>query len=417
MSAVAGRDIADAPWLKAPALRAVLAALNGAGEETRIVGGAVRNALLGVPVSEVDLAGTCRPEEVVRRAEAAGLKTVPTGLAHGTVTVISQGVPFEVTSLREDVETDGRHAVVRFGRDWAHDAARRDFTLNALYADAQGCLYDPLDGLPDLLARRVRFIGDPEARIREDHLRILRLFRFHAAYGVGPVDPPALGACVRLRAGFDRLSRERVRAEVMKLLVAAGAAATLVEMSDAGLLGRILGGVADLPGFARLAALEAGLGLKPAPIRRLGVLAVRISEDAERLRVRLRLANAEYARLAALAPPSAIAPGLPPAEARRAMYALGREAFLDQLLIAAARRGGDPAPLADLCAAWVPPDFPLTAADLMARGLKPGPALGAALARAKAAWIAADFPADAEVIDALARAAIDAGPDDRARRA
>ncbi|GGF50989.1 poly(A) polymerase [Azorhizobium oxalatiphilum] len=384
----------------------MFAALNGAGEEVRVVGGAVRNALLGVPVHDVDLATTATPEEVVRRAGAAGLKSVPTGIAHGTVTLVSAGTPFEVTSLREDVETNGRHAVVRFGRDWARDAARRDFTLNALYADAEGRLYDPVGGLPDLLARRVRFIGDPGMRIREDHLRILRLFRFHAAYGNGPVDGPALLACVRQREGLDRLSRERVRAEMLKLVVAVGAPATLVEMSDAGLLGRILGGVADLPGFARLAALETALGLAPVAVRRLGGLAVRITEDAERLRDRLRLSNAEQARLLALTGAPMVSPDMPDGVARQVLYGVGAEVFLDRLLIAAARGGGDPAPLARMAADWQPPDCPITAGRLMAQGLKPGPMLGATLARARADWVSAGFPAEPDDIDRIIRATL-----------
>ncbi|MGU3495830.1 CCA tRNA nucleotidyltransferase [Xanthobacteraceae bacterium A53D] len=406
MSVIVDRTITGAGWLQDPALAGVLAVLNGDGEETRVVGGAVRNALLGLPVAEVDLASTCPPEEVVRRAQAAGFKCVPTGITHGTVTVISRGTPFEVTTLREDVETDGRHAVVRFGRDWAHDAGRRDFTMNALYADAQGRIYDPVGGLPDLMARQVRFIGDPETRIREDHLRILRLFRFHAAYGAGPVDGFALAACVRLRAGLDQLSRERIRAEMLKLVVARGAPATLVEMSDAGLLGRILGGVADLPGFARLALLETNLKLAPAPVRRLGVLAVRIIEDADRLRERMRLANAEHARLVALARPLGIVPDMDEVDARRALYAAGQETFVDQLLVAAARLGGDPAPLLGLAGRWKAPDFPLAATDLMARGLKPGPVLGATLARARDAWVAADFPSRPETVEAIVQSAL-----------
>lgn len=401
--------LTGAAFLAAPPLRAVLAALNGEGEETRIVGGAVRNGLLGEAVGEVDLASTCLPEEVVRRAEAAGLKSVPTGIAHGTVTVVSAGVPFEVTTLREDVETDGRHAVVRFGRDWARDAARRDFTLNALYADVDGRVFDPVGGLPDLMARRVRFIGDAETRIREDHLRILRLFRFHATYAEGPVDAEALRAAERLRAGLDQLSRERVRAEMVKLLVARHAAETLVEMTDAGLLTRIIAGVPDLAGFARLTGLEADRDVRPEAMRRLAALAVRIPEDAERLRTRLRLANAEHARLLAIAGAWDVRPGLSAPDARAFIFRLGPDVFRDALLIAAARRGGDPAELLALAATWPVPAFPLAAQDLMALGLKPGPKLGAALTAARKAWVAADFPADADRLADIARAAVAAG--------
>lgn len=225
-------SIAGAAFWATPGLAEVLGLLNAGDEEARVVGGAVRNSLLNLPVIDVDIATTALPQEVVERARRAGMKPVPTGIAHGTVTVVAGHHAFEVTTLREDMETDGRRAVVRFGRDWRHDAERRDFTLNALYATADGTVVDLVGGLSDLAARRVRFIGDAQARIREDYLRILRLFRFHASYGVGEVDPTALSAAVRLRAGLLGLSRERIRAETMKLLVAPGAAPTLATMRD-----------------------------------------------------------------------------------------------------------------------------------------------------------------------------------------
>ncbi|MFG1410165.1 CCA tRNA nucleotidyltransferase [Xanthobacter sp. VTT E-85241] len=396
-------SLADAPWFTAAPLRRVLGALDGAGEETRVVGGAVRNALLGRPVSEVDLATTAVPEETMRRARAAGLKAVPTGLAHGTVTVIADGTPFEVTTLREDIETDGRHAQVRFGRDWMADAARRDFTMNALYADAQGRVIDLVGGLADLRAGRVRFIGDAQTRIREDHLRIMRLFRFHAAYGRGPMDAAALSAAICLRAGILRLSRERVGSELLKLLVVQGAAPTVRLMGETGFLPTILGGVPDLISFERLAALDVALGLPPDAVRRLGVLAVRILEDAERLREGLRLSNAAFKRLQGMA--GAGRGAMDARQARAAIYRFGRAAFEDRLLVGAARgaRGGDEvARLLALARAWPVPAAPFCAADLIAEGLKPGPALGAALARMEEAWIAADFPADAQSLRAIA---------------
>ncbi|OYY30430.1 MAG: CCA tRNA nucleotidyltransferase [Azorhizobium sp. 35-67-15] len=395
-------SLADAPWFTAAPLRRVLGALNGAGEETRVVGGAVRNALLGRPVSEVDLATTAVPEETMRRARAAGLKAVPTGLAHGTVTVIADGTPFEVTTLREDIETDGRHAQVRFGRDWTADAARRDFTMNALYADAQGRVIDLVGGLADLRAGRVRFIGDAQTRIREDHLRIMRLFRFHAAYGRGPMDAAALSAAIRLRAGILRLSRERVGSELCKLLVVQGAAPTVRLMGETGFLPTILGGVPDLMSFERLAALDMALGLPPDAVRRLGALAVRILEDAARLRERLRLSNAAFKRLQGMAGASGAA--MDARQARAAIYRLGRAAFEDRLLVGAARGAlgrDEVAALLELARAWPVPVAPFCAADLIAQGLKPGPALGAALTRMEEAWIAADFPTDAQSLYAL----------------
>ncbi|MCG5236108.1 CCA tRNA nucleotidyltransferase [Xanthobacter oligotrophicus] len=392
-------SIVGAPFWRTPGLMAVLAALNADGEEARVVGGAVRNTLLGLPVSDVDIATTAVPEVVAERARKAGLKPVPTGVEHGTVTVVADHHAFEVTTLREDMETDGRRAVVRFGRNWLHDAERRDFTLNALYATADGAVVDLVGGLSDLTARRIRFIGDPQARIREDYLRILRLFRFHAAYGAGPVDREAFIASVRLRAGLLTLSRERVRAEMLKLLVAPGAAATLAVMSDAGLLQPLIAGIADVGAFTRLATLERAWQAKPDPIRRLAALAVRVSDDAVRLRERLRLSNAEARRLAAL---SATVPDLPDARAVRAfLYRNGVDAALDLALLAAAHGRGGMEAVAAMAASWMPPRLPFAAADLMALGLTPGRALGAALARAEARWIAADFPTDPAVVSSL----------------
>ena len=233
----------DAAWLREGALPRLLAVLDRDGEEARVVGGAVRNTLLGEPVHEYDVATTAVPEEVVRRVQSAGFKAVPTGIAHGTVTVVIDRHPFEVTTLRLDVETYGRHAKVEFGRDWAGDAHRRDFTINALSVAADGSIYDYTNGLADLAARRVRFIGEAKTRIAEDYLRILRFFRFHAACGHGDPDHEGLHACIEARDGLDQLSRERVRMETMKLLLAARATPTLAVMSEVGLLLRVLGGV------------------------------------------------------------------------------------------------------------------------------------------------------------------------------
>ncbi|MBB6308358.1 CCA tRNA nucleotidyltransferase [Xanthobacter tagetidis] len=400
-----GRPLAGAAFWGQPGLLDLLALLNRDGEEARVVGGAVRNALLGQEVSDVDIATTALPEVVSARARAAGLKAVPTGIAHGTVTVVAGEHAFEVTTLREDTETDGRRAVVRFGRSWTHDAERRDFTINALYATAEGEVIDLVDGRADLARRRVRFIGDADARIREDYLRVLRLFRFHAFYGEGAVDGEALGAAVRARAGLLGLSRERVRAELLKLLLAPRAAPTLAVMSDCGLIQPLLAGLADAGLFARLVAAEARHGVPPDAVRRLAALALRGPDDAERLREKLRLSNAEARRLAAVFPPL---PGpADAAAARRLIYQAEAETALDRALLGEARWGFDAAAVVATTRNWIPPRLPVKAEDLMARGLK-GPALGKALERVEQSWIKADFPESPAQIHALVAQALGA---------
>ena len=256
-------------WLTQGPLPRLLAVLSGDGEEARVAGGAVRNAVMNLPPGDIDIATTATPEEVIRRVTLAGFKAVPTGIEHGTITVVAAGTPFEVTTLRVDVETFGRKATVRFGRDWKADAERRDFTMNALTATADGTIHDYVGGLADLEARRVRFIGDAAARIAEDYLRILRFFRFHAAYGEGEPDAAGLAACVAGRGGLEQLSRERVRMELLKLLVANGVVPALTAMADAGLLVSVLGGVPLIASVARMTQIEAALDLAPDPIRRL----------------------------------------------------------------------------------------------------------------------------------------------------
>jgi poly(A) polymerase len=404
-------SLRDAAWLRDGALAQLLAVLNRGGEEARVVGGAVRNALLGEPISEFDIATTAVPDEVIRRASAAGFKPVPTGIEHGTITVVIASRPFEVTTLREDVETFGRHANVRFGRDWQADAQRRDFTMNALSVGADGVVHDYVGGLADLSARRVRFIGDAKKRIEEDYLRILRFFRFHAAYGHGLLDATGLAACIASRAGLGQLSRERVRMELVKLLVAPHATPALATMAESGLLVPVLGGVPDLAGFENMAKVEAAAGVQADPVQRLGALGARIAEDAERLWQRLRLSNAEHARLASMAESWWRISPADQKGGRALLYRLGPERFLDRVLLAWARSPAtahDPAwrALATLPGHWTAPVFPLKAADFIKRGLPQGPALGAALHEAEAAWIAADFPADQEAIAAIASAAV-----------
>ena len=372
--------------------------LAGAGHRALAVGGCVRNALLGEPVADVDLATDARPERVSALAEAAGLKAVPTGIEHGTVTVVSDGVPHEVTTFRRDVETDGRHAVVAFSGDVAQDAARRDFTMNALYAEADGRLVDPLGGLVDLLARRLRFVGDPEARIREDALRILRFFRFHAWYGRGAPDAEGLGACARLAEGVDRLSGERVGSEMKRLLAAPDPSASAEAMAGAGVLGRVAPG-ADPATLAPLVAVEDGRA--PSWPRRL------LGMGGEDVADRWRLSRAEARGLALRR--EALEAGTPP---REVAWRHGVEAGLDVALARMASRrsgrsgrgpravpGPGPAPQAaarsgaraldDALARAAAARFPLRAADLMPA--LSGPALGAALKEAEAAWIASGF--------------------------
>jgi poly(A) polymerase len=401
------RVLDDAPWLKSGLTARVLELLNGNGEEARVVGGAVRNALLKIPIGDIDIATTALPAEVTRRARAAGIKSVPTGLEHGTVTLVVDSRPFEVTTLREDTETFGRKAKVAFGRDWVLDAERRDFTINGLSVDADGVVHDHVGGLDDIAAKRVRFIGDPDQRIAEDYLRILRFFRIHAAYGAGEPDRAGYLACIRARAGLATLSAERVRTEMLKLMVAEGAAGAITAMADGGLLLPIFGGVAYTGPFAAMISAERLLGLKPDPIRRLGALAVAVSEDAKRLAVRLRLTNAETKALDSMGDRWWRLAGMDEATARRGLYRLGEDRYRDRLMLAWARAGRDFASahwreLATLPERWRAPRFPLKAADFIARGIAEGPALGHVLALAEEAWLAADFPSDQLALKTIA---------------
>ena len=396
--------VSETGWLTRGALADLLAILDRDGEEARVVGGAIRNVLLGHPPGEIDIATTAVPQEVMRRAEAAGFRAVPTGIEHGTVTVVVAGTGFEVTTLREDVETFGRKAKVRFGRDWHKDAERRDFTLNALSVSRDGTVHDPVGGIEDLRQRRVRFIGDAARRIAEDYLRILRFFRFHAAYGEGPPDPAGLHAAIAARENLRSLSRERVRIELLKLLVAPRAAPILTVMADAGILQLVLAGVAYVAPAANMIAIEAVLGLDADPVRRLGALAVAVPEDAERVTECLRLANVEHERLASMADGWwRIEHELGEPPARVLLYRLGPVGYLDRVLLAWARSGAEAADatwreLATLPERWRAPVFPLKAADFMARGVAKGPQLGKALAVAEQKWIAAGFPGDAQAL-------------------
>jgi poly(A) polymerase len=402
-----------AALLDDPALRRLLAVLNRDGEETRIVGGAVRNALLGRPVADLDCTTTAAPGTVVERARAAGFKTVPTGIEHGTVTVIVDGEPFEVTSLREDVETDGRRAVVRFGRDFAADARRRDFTINALSLDAEGRLHDYAGGLTDLAARRVRFIGDAHTRIREDYLRILRFFRFHAEYGLGDPDPEGLAAALGEREGIARLSAERIRAEMLKLLGARRAVVVVGVMADYGFLNRLLGGLVERGRLARVAAAEADAS---DPVRRLAALAVMTEEDAERLRERLRLSNGEHRRLHLYAELLALLKTRSDPVDAQAMRRLVANHGPDTVFDALASLSGEPRPVVTEAAVLAlrryrsgedpVPVFAAHGRDLVAMGVEKGPRIGALLEEARRAWLAQGCPTGPEAARTLLREAL-----------
>jgi len=392
-------SLKGAPWLERPDTARVFAALEGSGVETRAVGGAVRNTLLGCPVTEIDLATTALPEEVMALARKAGLKSVPTGIEHGTVTVIVDGTPFEVTTLRRDVETFGRHATVAFTENWEEDARRRDFTLNALYAGSDGTVFDPLGGYEDVVAGRVRFIGDAEARIKEDYLRILRFFRFNAHYGKGPFDAAGLEASVRLRGGMAQLSAERIAGEVRRILAAPEALRVVEALFDYGFLVAVLGGVPRLERFKRLAAIEEAAGRSRDAVLRLATLAVFVAEDAERVAARLHLSNAERAVLALGAVDHA-ASGLPEeGAAKRLLYRLGATDYPVRVMIAWSDAGAAPGDRSwrealTLSERWQAPVFPLKGSDIAALGKVEGPALGALLRRLEDEWVAEGFAAD-----------------------
>jgi poly(A) polymerase len=370
-------------WLDHPGTQGLMQALEAAGHKALLVGGCVRNSLLGEAVGDIDIATDATPKTVSDIAESASFRPVPTGIDHGTVTVVAEGRPHEVTTFRRDVETDGRRAVVSYSTDIAEDAQRRDFTMNALYADRQGRVIDPLDGLPDLLARRVRFVGDPETRIREDYLRILRFFRFHAAYGdlADGLDPEGLAACAALADGLDGISRERIHAELRKLLAAPDPAPAVAAMSHAGILARILPG-ADPRALAPLVHLDSAM--PPHWLRRLAVL----GGDS----TTLRLSRAEARDLGALRE------AIPATDTPAALgWRLGESLATDAVLARAATFGSAPPPRwqSDI-ARGAAAAFPVTAADLMPAF--EGEALGARLKELQAHWLASDLTLDREAL-------------------
>ena len=388
------------PWMTAPETAAVMDALEAAGgpDCARFVGGCVRNTLVGRPIDDIDIATVLTPEATTRALEAAGLRAVPTGIEHGTVTAISGGRPFEVTTLRRDVSTDGRRAVVAFTTDWGEDARRRDFTLNSLYARRDGSLFDPTGhGVADARAGRIVFVGEAEERVREDYLRILRFFRFFAWYGTAPADAAALAACETLKGDIKTLSAERVAKEMLKLLAAPDPRPAVALMARTGVLAEVLPAPIDLPRFEGLVAIEEDQLFETDPVLRLAALLPDDEMGARGFAERLRLSNAERDRItAALALTPAFKSWMSPREIRRTLYQLGPQVFRDRAKLAWARadrtattpqwRG-----MIALGEGWTPPAFPLTGEDVIAAGAPKGPMVGQVLREVEAWWIDHDF--------------------------
>jgi poly(A) polymerase len=376
----------------APETLAVLDALEVAGgrDSARFVGGAVRNALLGVPVADVDIATQLAPAEAMSALEAAKIRVVPTGFEHGTLTAVVNHQPFEVTTLRRDVETDGRRAVVTFTRDWAEDAQRRDFRLNALYADREGNLYDYVGGgVDDAREGRVVFVGDAETRIREDYLRILRFFRFFAWYGRGEADAAGLAACARLKDGVARLSAERVSKELLKLLEARDPTRAVRLMAESGVLAIALPGTLNLPRFEAMTAIDSD------PELRLSALLGDDPEEVAKTADALRLSTVQRERLVEAAAPISL--DLDPAGARAAIYRLGSGTFSDRVARAQATAPDQALRadrLRDVAIHWTAPKFPLGGADVMALGVPKGPEVGRLLHAVEDWWVESDFPAE-----------------------
>jgi poly(A) polymerase len=395
-------------WMTQGPARRVYDALEKAGGQPRFVGGCVRDGLLGRAIRDIDIATVLPPTAVIQAAKAAGLKHAPTGLEHGTVTVIADHAGIEVTTLRHDVETFGRHARVRFTDDWREDAARRDLTINALSADIDGAIYDYFDGVRDLKAGRVRFVGDPEARVREDYLRILRFFRFHADYASGDFDPPALAATIAARERLRALSGERLRQETLKLMTARRGAETWRAMLEAGIVAAYLPAATSIDRLARLAQLESALRITPDATRRLAAATVTGSGAA--VAETLKLSNAQRERLVRITAPRPEVQAHDANQVRRLVYEYGNAAALDLLLVDwAAHEPDDRLAIQwqrayEIVRNWPRPKFPLNGRDAMVFGLQPGPELGRALEAVEEWWIAGDFVGGrGDCLDALKR--------------
>lgn len=385
----------DAPWRHRPGLDDLLVALDAAGGKARFVGGAVRDGLLGLPVNDLDIATTLDPHDVVDRLKAAGIKAVPTGIEHGTITAVIAGWPVEITTLRRDVSTDGRRAIIAYTDDWREDAARRDFTINALYADPlSGKITDFFGGIADLEARRLRFIGDADARIAEDHLRILRYFRFLARYGDDELDNEAYAACVAAANSLMALSRERIADELLKLLGVAAPIHALRLMVNGGILTPVLPEVdgVGIDRLARLMAREEAAGVAPSALRRLAALLPPDAARADLVGARLKLSNKARKRLTI-----AVEGGLGDAPIRALAWHIGVEGAIDRLLLDADADLSGVVALAD----WTPPKLPISGGALIARGLAPGPDVAKALNIVQDVWVAEGFP-DAARVGAIA---------------
>jgi poly(A) polymerase len=388
-------------WMTEPATKAVIAALTAGGSEVRFVGGCVRDGILGRPVTDIDIATPDAPTRVIELLQAAGLKAVPTGIEHGTVTAVAHHRPFEVTTLRRDVESYGRHAKVAFTDDWVLDASRRDFTFNALSCTPGGKLFDPFGGIADLKARRVRFVGEAIERIREDVLRLLRFFRFYAHYGAPPPNGEALSAAQSMAPLLPTLSGERIAAETLKLLGASDPAGVMTLMRDNKVLMHFLPEAERLDRLARLVALEVRLALPADPPRRLAAALAGGEAAARAVAGRLRLSNALRDRIvAALGQPEPAAE-FTAAACRALRYRLSAEAYRDRCLIAWSERDGSESKVSDAAwqkvlaiADWSPPVFPIKAQDALDRGASAGPGLGRLMADLEQWWIAGDFAAN-----------------------
>ncbi|MGQ0662513.1 MAG: CCA tRNA nucleotidyltransferase [Pseudomonadota bacterium] len=390
-------------WMTAPATQAVVAALARGGRPVRFVGGCVRDAILGRPVKDIDLATPDPPAAVMERLAHAGIRVIPTGIEHGTVTAAVGAAHFEITTLRVDRETYGRRARVEFTDDWTADAGRRDFTINAISADPDGTIHDPFGGLADLAAGRVRFVGDAETRVREDVLRLLRFFRFHAYFGRGEPDAAALAACRALAPLTGNLSGERIAGEIFRLLLAPDPAAAIGRMIAAGVLAPVMPEATDTKRLAALQRLPPELA-PPDPLLRLAALLARASGAAQKVARRLRLSTAQGAHLVALAsPPIEVGPGLDARARRRALHRAGADLFRDLALLAWAERlaGGKLAPQEDAefralvaaAAAWVAVELPVKGRDARALGLAPGPDIGRLIGEVERWWEAGDYRA------------------------
>lgn len=377
-----------------------LAVLDALGPDSRFVGGAVRNALLGREVSDIDIATPLLPDVVAKRLTAAGLGAVPTGIEHGTITAIASGTPFEVTTLRRDVTTDGRRAVVAYTKDWKEDAARRDFTMNALYATADGEVIDLVGGVADLNAGRVRFVGDATTRIREDYLRILRLFRFHARYGKGEIDAEALRAAAAEKAGLAQLSGERVQKELLRLLEAENPAPVLRTMAAAGILSELLPGALSITRLERLAAIDAEAFFTPDPLLRLAALLPNDVSVADAVAAKLKLSNAQALRLTDIAgAKEKIVSYLSVKEVRKLLYRIDIGPFKDRVFLTwaedtKATNAVQWRMLLAVADAWERPRFPLSGREVMLAGVPEGPLVGKILAEVEDWWVDADFIED-----------------------